>query len=414
MAINLLSTIQTLIGSELTHQSAGVLGESVTSTGSAVHSVLPALIGGMAQQGSTATGAGELLSAINAPGVNGNIMSQLSGLFGGGASTNALTSAGGSMVSSLFGGKLGGVTSAISAASGVSAGSAGTLLTMAAPLIFGFLKNHAATNNMDAHGLMSLLGGQKDHVAGALDGRVASALGMAPVAPVASTTARVATAASTVTHTATAAVEETTSGIGKFLPWLLGLGAIAAALYYFMGHKEPAPAPVVEPTPAVEPVTPAATPAVTEPAGKVLDLAGGEKITVKAGGFMENFYDAINNKDWDMTKPLRLDNVNFDTGKATVTPDSAEEINDIAAVLKAYPNTAIKMVGATDNVGDAASNKTLSAGRSAAVKAGVVAKGIAADRIATDGIGQDTPVASNDTAEGKAQNRRVDVYLTKK
>ncbi len=411
MAINLLSTIQTLIGSELTHQSAGVLGESVTSTGSAVHSVLPALLGGMAQQGSTATGAAELLGAINAPGINGNIMSQLSGLFAGGASTNALTSAGGSMVSNLFGGKLGGITNAISAASGVSAGSAGTLLTMAAPLIFGFLKNHAATNNMDANGLMTLLGGQKDHVAGALDGRVASALGMTPVTPVASTTARVATAASTVTHTATAAVEETASGIGKFVPWLLGLGAVAAALYYFMGHKEPEPAPVVAPVAEDKPVV---APATTEPAGKVLDLAGGEKITVKAGGFMENFYDAINNKNWDMTKALRLDIVNFDTGKATVTADSAEEVKDIAAVMKAYPNTAIKMVGATDNVGDATANKTLSAGRSAAVKAGVVALGIAADRISTDGIGQDSPMASNDTAEGKAQNRRVDVYITKK
>ena len=82
--------------------------------------------------------------------------------------------------------------------------------------------------------------------------------------------------------------------------------------------------------------------------------------------------------------------------------------------MKAYPTTAIKLVGATDNVGDAAANKALSAGRSAAVKAGVVALGIAADRIATDGVGDETPVASNDTDEGKAQNRRVDVYITKK
>lgn len=408
MAINLVSTLQNLVGGELAQQASGMLGESAGNTASAVHSILPALLGGMAQQGSTAAGATDLLGAINQPGVNSNIMSQLGGLFGGGASTNALTSAGGSMVSGLFGGKLGGVTNAISAVSGVSAGSAGTLLTMAAPLIFGFLKNHVATNNLDAHGLMSLLSGQKDHVASALDGRVASALGMTPVAPVASATTRVAAAASTVTHTATAAAEDTASGIGKFLPWILGLGAVAAALYYFMGHKEPAPAPVVESAPV------AAVPAATEPAGKVLDLAGGEKITVKAGGFMESFYDAINNKDWTMTKALRLDNVNFDTGKATVTADSAAEIKDIAAVMKAYPNTAIKMVGATDNVGDAASNKALSAGRSAAVKAGVVALGIAADRISTDGIGEESPVAANDTDENKAQNRRVDVYLTKK
>ena len=405
MAINILSALQGLVGSEMAKQAPAMLGESAAGTTSAISSVLPALLGSMMQQGGTAAGAGNLLTAINQPVVNSNIMSSLGGLFGGGDATNALTSAGGPIVNSLLGNKLGGVTSAISAVSGIGAGSAGTLLTMAAPLLFGFLKNHAATNNLDAHGLMSLLGGQKDAVHGAMDSRVASALGMTPVA---STTAKVASVATATAHTATAAVEETAGGLGKILPWLLGGAAILAAAYFFMGHKE-TPAPAVEPAPAVMPATPAA-----EPAGKVLDLAGGEKITVKAGGFMENFYDAINNKNWDMTKALRLDQVNFDTGKATVTADSAEEVKDIAAVMKAYPTVAIKLVGATDNVGDATANKVLSAGRSAAVKAGVVALGTSADRIATDGIGEDSPVASNDTSEGKTQNRRVDVYITKK
>jgi len=86
---------------------------------------------------------------------------------------------------------------------------------------------------------------------------------------------------------------------------------------------------------------------------------------------------------------------------------SGEQINNIAEIMKGYPKVKIKLGGYTDNTGNEAKNMTLSQNRADAVKAALVDKGIAADRIVTEGYGIQHPVASNDTPEGRAQNRRI-------
>jgi K(+)-stimulated pyrophosphate-energized sodium pump len=82
--------------------------------------------------------------------------------------------------------------------------------------------------------------------------------------------------------------------------------------------------------------------------------------------------------------------------------------------LKAYPNAQVQLSGYTDNTGDATANQTLSQQRADAVKASLVNSGVGGDRITTAGYGQDKPIASNDTEEGKAQNRRLEMTVTQK
>jgi len=101
--------------------------------------------------------------------------------------------------------------------------------------------------------------------------------------------------------------------------------------------------------------------------------------------------------------------INFDTGKATIKPESEGSVNQIAALLKGVPALKVSIEGHTDNVGTAESNKKLSEDRAKAVMAAVVAKGIAADRMSAVGRGQDAPVADNRKEEGRALNRRVEV-----
>ena len=84
------------------------------------------------------------------------------------------------------------------------------------------------------------------------------------------------------------------------------------------------------------------------------------------------------------------------------------------AILKAYPKVKLKMGGYTDSRGNAAMNKKLSAERSRSVMDKVVGVGIAASRFESEGYGAEHPVASNDTPEGRQQNRRVDVRVTAK
>ncbi len=100
----------------------------------------------------------------------------------------------------------------------------------------------------------------------------------------------------------------------------------------------------------------------------------------------------------------------FDTGKSTILPESAAAIGEIAKLLKADPGLKLGVVGHTDNVGGIDSNLKLSQDRAAAVvKSLVQDHGIASARLRPFGCGLFSPVASNDTEEGRAKNRRVEI-----
>jgi OmpA-OmpF porin, OOP family len=102
-------------------------------------------------------------------------------------------------------------------------------------------------------------------------------------------------------------------------------------------------------------------------------------------------------------------NINFDTGKSTIRPESAPLIDQLAATLKSNTDLKVSIEGHTDNVGDAAANKKLSEQRAKAVMDAVIAKGIAAGRLSSVGWGQEKPVADNRTDAGRSQNRRVEI-----
>ncbi len=107
---------------------------------------------------------------------------------------------------------------------------------------------------------------------------------------------------------------------------------------------------------------------------------------------------------------IAVRNILFDTGKATIKPESAGALDIIAEVLKSDPALKIEIQGHTDNAGAPAANLKLSQERAAAVKAHLVATGgIAAARLTTAGLGDTKPVADNTTEDGRAQNRRVEL-----
>ncbi|HET7363735.1 MAG TPA: OmpA family protein [Burkholderiales bacterium] len=104
----------------------------------------------------------------------------------------------------------------------------------------------------------------------------------------------------------------------------------------------------------------------------------------------------------------------FDTGKADLKPQGRAKLDDVAAKLTDASVTIDSMIvtGHTDNVGSAAANQKLSEQRAAAVKTYLVGKGLDGSKIRTQGKGLTQPVADNKTAQGRAQNRRVEVEVT--
>jgi len=101
--------------------------------------------------------------------------------------------------------------------------------------------------------------------------------------------------------------------------------------------------------------------------------------------------------------------INFETGKSVIQNESQKIVNDIFEMLQANADLKVSIEGHTDNVGNAAANKTLSESRAKAVMDALVAKGINKTRLSSKGWGSTKPVADNATEEGKAANRRVEI-----
>jgi outer membrane protein OmpA-like peptidoglycan-associated protein len=117
-------------------------------------------------------------------------------------------------------------------------------------------------------------------------------------------------------------------------------------------------------------------------------------------------------KKTDRGMVLTLGDVLFDTGRATLKPGADLTLSRLADYLRANPQTRIIIEGHTDSRGSDEYNKELSQHRAEAVAAQLLSKAIPADSFQTVGMGKSYPVASNDTAEGRQQNRRVEIVFS--
>ena len=169
--------------------------------------------------------------------------------------------------------------------------------------------------------------------------------------------------------------------------------------------------------PPVKPAVTAAT-AALDKLGKFLavKLPNGIELKVPEFGVEKKLIAFIEdkNKPVDKTTWFTFDRLEFETGSATLKPTSAEQLKNIAEILKAYPKVALKIGGYTDNVGKPADNLALSQKRAANTKAELVKLGADAKRLEAEGYGDKYPVADNSTEEGRQKNRRIDLRVTKK
>ncbi len=114
----------------------------------------------------------------------------------------------------------------------------------------------------------------------------------------------------------------------------------------------------------------------------------------------------------DAIKLVLGNSVLFKTGSYQLSPEAQAALAKVAYNLGQFPNTDVTVVGYTDNTGSQAVNETLSLERADAVKDYLINAGVASSRLKAIGRGWNDPIASNATAEGRAQNRRVEIYIT--
>jgi outer membrane protein OmpA-like peptidoglycan-associated protein len=156
--------------------------------------------------------------------------------------------------------------------------------------------------------------------------------------------------------------------------------AVGGALgYFFCREKEVPPAPAVAAAPAPRPAPPPPPPPPAAPAPG--------------------------------TTLVSLEGTNFDFNKSTLRPEAIAKLDNAAQVMSDNAGIKVNVEGHTDSVGSDSYNQNLSERRANAVVDYLVGKGIDATRLAPAGYGEGRPVATNDTAEGRAQNRRVDLIV---
>jgi K(+)-stimulated pyrophosphate-energized sodium pump len=120
------------------------------------------------------------------------------------------------------------------------------------------------------------------------------------------------------------------------------------------------------------------------------------------------------NKSVDEVTWFDFDRITFDSDSAQLRAESREQLNNIAAILIAYPDVRMKIGGYTDNTGDPQSNLKLSQDRADGVVAELINLGIEPDRLQAEGYGNQHPVADNSTETGRTQNRRISMRVTQK
>jgi len=122
--------------------------------------------------------------------------------------------------------------------------------------------------------------------------------------------------------------------------------------------------------------------------------------------------DAMHAQSTDRGVVLTLGDVLFETGKADLKPSAVNDLTQLVTFLNKYPERTVTIEGHTDNVGSQDFNVGLSQRRAESVRSYLMRQGIDGSRIETKGMGESAPVASNDTAGGRQQNRRVEVIIS--
>jgi OmpA-OmpF porin, OOP family len=301
------------------------------------------------------------------------------------SATSSLLDSGKKFLSLAFGGNQSSIFDAVGKSTGLRSGIVSSLMSMTAPLIMTALGRSVRDDHMNPAELGRLLVNEAEGVRDHLPLGVSTLLNAPPVPMVIPSTRPVALGT----------VQEGTRPSRAWW-WLLAALLLIPLSFYWANRVRNVMVP--------------------SNGFVVRMLPGNVSLNIPPNGIEARLLAFIQ----DPTKTVEpatwfdFDRLVFNTDSATLRPESQEQLRNIAAILKAYPNVHIKIGGYTDNSGDAQHNMTLSQERANGVKDQLVALGISADRMEAQGYGEQFPVADNSTARGRAANRRVSMRVTQK
>ncbi|MCG7280702.1 OmpA family protein [Chryseobacterium taklimakanense] len=422
MSLNVIDLIKGQLGPALVSQAASQYGESESGISKAISGLLPAVVGGLANNSSNSTVL-DAITGASSSGLLGNLL--------GGSSNNSLIS---SVLSAIFGDKVGGLVNAVSNFAGIGSSSTNSLLNLVTGAALGSVGKYAADNNLDRSGLTSLLNDQKGIVSSLLPaGLSLASLGLGNWFG-GDKTVNVDTDKVRVSSYDEPKVEVNRGGAthvnvdrndnndgGSIWKWLLPLLLLLLAGWFLWkqcGNKETtAVTDTTDSTAVVSDDSAAVTRTTTD-----IDL-NGTKLRGYANGMeqqMINFLKGDGYKNAADDAALKdtwynFDNVNFVFGKSDqITPESVGQLENLAAILKAYPDSKIKIGGYTDKKGDDKANLDLSQKRADYIKKRLTDLGVGAQVIGAEGYGEKfATVAETASDKEREADRKMSVRFAK-
>ncbi len=394
MSFNLLGLVTEAFNSDMVKKAAAFNGESESAVTKALGAAVPAALAGIVNkaEGSGVDSVIGLAKTAYESGILGNLASTFT-KEGGGVPSFAP-----SLLTGLFGNKYGALANGLASFAGLKGSTSSSLLGSVVPLALGFLGKHISDSNLPASSVSGLLNGISSQVSSAIPSGfdLNNLIGLKASAPV------------------TKAVEEAKSGSNWLLPLLLLLLGVAALWYFMKGcNSKPADAPVA---PTVDSVVKTDT-AVVAPISYKVKLPGGIELDALKGGIEDMLVTFLNDTSAKAGKDNWFDfnDLNFKTGTSEILPESQHQLENIVAILKAYPKVKVKVGGYTDKVGNEESNKKLSQSRAEAVSAAMNAKGVGAQVTGAEGYGSQFAKYPADAPEtDRVKDRRVSLSVREK
>ncbi len=421
MSFNIMDAVKGHLTPDLLSKATSFLGENESGVAKAMSGIVPSVLIGMVSKASSGgAGASEVFNAAKETHSSG-FLGGLGNMFGDGG---GMLGKGLNLVKGLLGDKFSGIVTALSSFAGIKSSSVSSLLSMAAPMAAGTLGKHSVENNLDAGGLASMLSSQKSSIMNMLPGGLSSIAGMLGLGKageaISSMTGSVKEKAATYSNYSD---DTKSSGGGMgWLKWLLPL-LIAGGLgwWFLLGGKNGCnskPVAGSDTTVVTNPPDTAGGTTSTVPESFKVKLPDGTELNAMKGGIEDKLVTFLGT-EWmrlgeDSLKKIwfDFDNLNFKTSSAEITAESQQQVSNMVAILKAFPNAKLKIGGYTDKVGNEANNKKLSASRANAVKTALDKAGVGTQVIGAEGYGSEFAKYPADAPESdRVKDRHVSVSI---
>ena len=416
MATNLVAQLMSEFDSGTLDSVAAALGESPAKTQAALAGVVPALLGGISSTVTTPAQADLLLGVIKRHKLDEAPATGMAAAMKAPGGISSLIASGRPLVESLLRGKTSAVGDWVTGLSGIGKSSSLSLMSLVLPLVLGQVGRRVASTGWNASSLLGLLGEQRSFLQSAPAG-LQTLLGLADSPAARPVSFESVPAVPDDDETAMAPVVTQSARRGSALKWAVPLLLLAAVAVYFLRPGDSSRGSVVSDVSGPDVPSPVATAGIAA-LGPIVERRLPNDTTLriptngvesKLIGFIEDTGRAPSTETW-----FTFDRLEFETDSARLTASASEQLNNIADILRAYPDVKVKIGGYTDNTADAAHNLQLSQARATAAMQQIVATGIDSSRVSAEGYGEQHPVADNATADGRQRNRRVDIRVTDK